>query len=217
MYSVVSTLWSVHNSNFFAFCILFWWVKFHFRLRRSAPGRSCYWWRARASAGSPAPSPTWWRGGAAPPCSRLLQAGPIRVRAPIQGKSHCRKPLLTVCYLLIPAWWRILASMSSNVKSERSNVPISFRKRNRSRICLVENRLFRLGPRSALLDQIEMCSFDGADSETYSDILVSFLLDFRTFAERLWNLCSFTVLTLLSMSLRYHKLYLNYKLYFCSK
>ncbi len=47
----------------------------------------------------------------------------------------------------------------------------------RSRICLVENRLFWFGPESALLDQIEMCSFDGADSGTNSYVLVSFLLD----------------------------------------
>jgi hypothetical protein len=67
-----------------------------------------------------------------------------------------------------------------------------------SLICLVENRLFRFGPESALLDQTEVCSFDGADSGTNSDVLVSFLLDVRTFVERLWNVCSFTVLTLLS-------------------
>jgi hypothetical protein len=71
----------------------------------------------------------------------------------------------------------------------------------RSGICLVDNRLFRFGPESALLNQIEMCSFDGADSRTNSDVLVSFLLDVGTFVgtfvERLWNVCSFTVLTLL--------------------
>jgi hypothetical protein len=55
----------------------------------------------------------------------------------------------------------------------------------RSRICLVENRLFRFGPESALLDQIEMVSFDGADSATNSNILVSFLLDVGTFVKRL--------------------------------
>ncbi len=56
----------------------------------------------------------------------------------------------------------------------------------RSRICHVENRLFRFGPESALLDQIEMISFDGADSGTNSDVLVSFLLDVGW-----WNVCSF--------------------------
>ncbi len=65
----------------------------------------------------------------------------------------------------------------------------------RSRICLVENRLFRSCLKSALLDQIEMCSFDGADSGTNSDVLVSFVLDVGTFEECLLNVCSFTVLT----------------------
>jgi hypothetical protein len=54
----------------------------------------------------------------------------------------------------------------------------------RSRIYLVENRLFRFSPESALLDQIEMISFDEADSGTTSDVLVSFLLDVGTFVER---------------------------------
>ncbi len=60
---------------------------------------------------------------------------------------------------------------------------------------MVENRLFRSGPESVLLDQIQMISFDGADSGTNSDVLVSFLLDVGTFVEGLWNGCSFTVLT----------------------
>ncbi len=89
----------------------------------------------------------------------------------------------------------------NNVKNERTNVPISFGNETktiwcRSRICLVENRLFRFGPESALLDQTEI-SFDGADSGTNSDVLVSFLLDVETFDEQWWNVCSFTVLTLL--------------------
>jgi hypothetical protein len=42
-----------------------------------------------------------------------------------------------------------------------------------------------------------MISFDGADWGTNSDVLVSLLLDVGTFAERLWNVFSFTVLTLL--------------------
>ncbi len=61
----------------------------------------------------------------------------------------------------------------------------------RSRICLVENRLFRSGLESALLDQIEMCSFDGADSGTNSDILVSFML------RRCRNVCGMFVERLL--------------------
>ncbi len=56
-------------------------------------------------------------------------------------------------------------------------------------ICLVEKRLFRFGPESALREQIEMCSFDGADSGTNSDVLVSFLLDVGTFVERLLLYC----------------------------
>jgi hypothetical protein len=52
-----------------------------------------------------------------------------------------------------------------------------------SRSCLVENRLFRSGLESALLDQLEMCSFDEADSGTNSDGLASFMLDVRMFVE----------------------------------
>jgi hypothetical protein len=57
----------------------------------------------------------------------------------------------------------------------------------RSRICLVENRLFPFGQEYALLDQIEMFSFDGANWGTNSDVMVSFLLDVGTFEERLWT------------------------------
>jgi hypothetical protein len=70
----------------------------------------------------------------------------------------------------------------NNVQNERTNVPISFWKR----ISLVENRLIRFGPESSLLGHIEIISFDGADSETNSDVLVSFLLDVRMFVERLF-------------------------------
>jgi hypothetical protein len=61
--------------------------------------------------------------------------------------------------------------------------------RYRFRICPVENRLFRFGPESALLDQIEMISLDTTNSETNSNVLVLFLLDNGTFVERLWNVC----------------------------
>ncbi len=54
---------------------------------------------------------------------------------------------------------------------------------------IVENRLFRSGPESALQDQIEMCTFDGAGSGTNSDVLVSFLLDVGTFVKRLLLYC----------------------------
>jgi hypothetical protein len=67
----------------------------------------------------------------------------------------------------------------------------------RSQISLLENRLFRVGPESALQDQIEMISFDRTNSGKNSKGLVTFLLDIGTFVERLWNVCSFTVLTLL--------------------
>jgi hypothetical protein len=68
----------------------------------------------------------------------------------------------------------------------------------RSQICLIENKSFRFGPESALLDQIEMISFDKTNSGTNSNVLVSFRLDIGTFVERLWNIYSFTVLTLLN-------------------
>jgi hypothetical protein len=67
----------------------------------------------------------------------------------------------------------------------------------RSRICLVENRLFWLGPESAIQDQIERISLDGAGSGTNSNFFVSFLLDVGMFVKRFWKVCSFTVLTLL--------------------
>ncbi len=57
------------------------------------------------------------------------------------------------------------------------------------RICIAENLLFLFSPESALLSQIEMCSFDGSDSGTNSGVLVSFLLDFGTFVERLLLYC----------------------------
>jgi hypothetical protein len=61
-------------------------------------------------------------------------------------------------------------------------------------ICLVVNRLFQFGPESSVMDQIEMCSFDGADLGANSDVLVSFLLDVGTFMEHLWNVCFFSLL-----------------------
>jgi hypothetical protein len=66
-------------------------------------------------------------------------------------------------------------------------------------MCLTENRLFRFGPESALLNKIELISFNKADLGTNSKVFVSFLLDFGTFVKCLWNICSFTVLTLLVM------------------
>ncbi len=54
---------------------------------------------------------------------------------------------------------------------------------------LLRNRLFRFDPEPALLDQIEIIFFNGADSGMNSDIMVSFLLDVRTFVERLFLYC----------------------------
>jgi hypothetical protein len=59
-----------------------------------------------------------------------------------------------------------------------------------SRICVVEKRLFRFGPDSVLLDQIDMISFDEADSGMKTQ---TFWLHSCQMPERL----SFTVLTLL--------------------
>ncbi len=58
-------------------------------------------------------------------------------------------------------FWDATLVVDSNVKNERTNVSISLGNETktfwyRSRICLVENRLFRFSPESALLDQIEM-------------------------------------------------------------
>ncbi len=68
-------------------------------------------------------------------------------------------------------------------------------------LVLLRTDCFDFGPESAPLDQIEMISFGGADWGTNSDIFVSFLLDVGPFAKRLWNICSFTVLTLIRMRL----------------
>ncbi len=43
-----------------------------------------------------------------------------------------------------------------------------------------------------------MISFDKTNSGTNSNVLVSFRLDIGTFVERFWNICSFTVSTLLN-------------------
>jgi hypothetical protein len=63
----------------------------------------------------------------------------------------------------------------------------------------IKNRLLRFGPESAILDQIEKISFAKINSGTNSKVLITFLLDIGTFVERLWNVCSFTVLTLLTI------------------
>ena len=55
----------------------------------------------------------------------------------------------------------------------------------RSLICLIENRLFRFNPESALLDQIKIISFDKTNPGTNSKVMASFLLDIGTFVESL--------------------------------
>jgi hypothetical protein len=61
----------------------------------------------------------------------------------------------------------------------------------RSRICLVENRLFRYGPESVLLNQIDMTSFDGADSKMKTQ---TFWFNSCWMLEHLWNVCGTFVL-----------------------
>jgi hypothetical protein len=92
-------------------------------------------------------------------------------------------------------------SSYSNVKNGRTYVPISFWKRNQNVLGSFPNlscweQIVSIWSRICSLYQIEMCSFDGADSGTNSDVLVSFMLDVGTFVECLLNICSFTVLTL---------------------
>ncbi len=84
--------------------------------------------------------------------------------------------------------------LTSNVKNERKNVPISFWKRNQN--VLVSFPYFScwelivsFWSRICSPEQIKMCSFDGADSRINSDVLVSFLLAVGTFVERLLLYC----------------------------
>jgi hypothetical protein len=63
----------------------------------------------------------------------------------------------------------------------------------RSRIYLIENRLFRFGPETALLNQIEMISFDKKCRERTQTCW----FHSNWILEHMWNVCSFTFLTLL--------------------
>jgi hypothetical protein len=56
-------------------------------------------------------------------------------------------------------------------------------------MCHIGNRLFRFGPESALLDQIEMISIDKTNSGTNAKVFVTFLLDIGTFEKRLFLYC----------------------------
>jgi len=104
---------------------------------------------------------------------------------PLAKKSvlvhKCCKPLL-----IIATSNSILQWAASNVKNKWTNVPILFWNETktfwyRSRICLIENKSFIFGPKSALLDQIEMISFDKTNSGTNSNVSVSLRLDIGTF------------------------------------
>jgi hypothetical protein len=74
----------------------------------------------------------------------------------------------------------------------------------RSQICLIENRWFRFGPESALLDQIEIIAFNKTKFEKelkpfgfipirYRNVCGAFVEHLwnicGTFVERLWNVC----------------------------
>ncbi len=64
----------------------------------------------------------------------------------------------------------------------------------RSRICLIENRLLRFGPESALLDQIEKISFDKTNSRTKSNMFcfhscIRYRNVCETFVKRLFLYC----------------------------
>jgi hypothetical protein len=72
-----------------------------------------------------------------------------------------------------------------------------------SRIYLIENRLFRFGPESALLGQIERISFKKTNSGKNSIVFVSFLLDIGTFVERLWNVYCFDITSTKQVSLKF--------------
>ena len=81
------------------------------RLRRSSR-RICWGcrrWRARASAGWPAPSPTWWRGGAAPPSRDQggAQRGPGRTQGRPAGATLCYVKNLR--YEFVVLWLRIFS------------------------------------------------------------------------------------------------------------
>jgi hypothetical protein len=69
-------------------------------------------------------------------------------------------------------------------QNERTNVPISFRKRNQN-IVSIWSRICSPGPNR-----------NETNSGTNSKVLITFLLDIGTFVERLSSVCSFTVLTL---------------------
>ncbi len=74
----------------------------------------------------------------------------------------------------------------SNVKNERTKVPNETKTFwYRSKISLIDNRLFQFGPESAHLDKIEMISFD-KNSGKNSNVLVSFLY-IGTFVGRLFH------------------------------
>jgi hypothetical protein len=84
----------------------------------------------------------------------------------------------------------------SKRKDKRSDIVLERNQKTfwyRSQICFIENRWFRYGPESALLDQIEMISFNETNSGTFVELLWNVC---GTFVERLWNICRTFVLLL---------------------
>jgi hypothetical protein len=83
----------------------------------------------------------------------------------------------------------------SNVKNERTNVPISFLEMKPKRFGIVPEFVLLRADCFDLVQNLfswtkqTMSSFDGTDSGMKTHILVSFLLDVGTFVERLWNVC----------------------------
>jgi hypothetical protein len=126
------------------------------------------------------------------------QAGPFSLLSSPWPASRTRRH--TTHSKSYPA--QTTVKQTSNVKNGRTNVPNRFGNETetfwyRSRISLIKNKLFRFYPESALQDQTKGSPSMGQIRERTQSFLVSILLDIGTFVERLWNVCSFTVLTLL--------------------
>ncbi len=100
---------------------------------------------------------------------KVIWAHKIELYANGQG-SQCVGDML-LCLKIFYQACQYQFPKRSPVKSKTKGQTFRYRFRNetktlwyRIRICLVENRLFRFGSESVLLDQIDMISFDGADS-----------------------------------------------------
>jgi hypothetical protein len=86
--------------------------------------------------------------------------------------------------------WKI-HQRCQKIKDKRSDIVVETKPKRFGIVpeIVLLNRLFRFGPESALLDQIDMCSFHGADSGTNSDVLEPLWNDCGTFVERLLFYC----------------------------